>query len=163
MNAKCFSSSFLLVILFFEAATAASFFQPEELRSVDGKLDVTLNVARATTLDGRRDSAVFNGNPTGPTIRVKPGDVLSVTLNNNLDPGSDLDRELYAYTHDVQNEIDNYVNVTIIYNRLNEIGNTGSPTYGYWGLNYVNLHFHGKKKWMLSVDGRCAYLIILLF
>jgi FtsP/CotA-like multicopper oxidase with cupredoxin domain len=120
-------------------------FQPDELRSKKGRLDVKLDVVIATSLDGRRVSPTFNGKPIGPTLRVKPGDTLTVTLNNKLPPGTDLDRELYDYTHDPRNEISNYVNLTKIFNRLDEFGNGGTnPTYGFWGLNYVNIHFHGK-------------------
>lgn len=65
----------------------------------------------------------FNDKPIGPTLRVKPGDLLTVTLNNNLDPGTDLDRELYSYILDPESED---INVTIIANRLDEIGNVVS-------------------------------------
>ena len=53
-----------------------------------------------TSLNGTRVAPGYNGNPTGPTLRVKPGDVLTVTLINNLQPGLELDKELYAYTKD---------------------------------------------------------------
>lgn len=104
--------------------------QPDELVSSNGKLDVILDVKSTLSLDGTRLAPHYNSKPMGPTLRVKPGDALSVTLNNLLPPGSDLDRELYDYTHDPQNEIDNLVNMTIIYNRLDEVGNNGRPTYG---------------------------------
>jgi FtsP/CotA-like multicopper oxidase with cupredoxin domain len=127
------------------SSTSLSGFQPKILTSKNGRLDVTLDVVLSTSLDGRRVSPSFNGDPIGPTLRVKPGDTLTVTLNNKLPPGSDLDRELYEYTHDSKNEISDFVNLTKIFNRLDEFGNGGTnPTFGYWGLNYVNIHFHGK-------------------
>ena len=120
-------------------------------------MDVTLDVVMSTSLDGRRVSPSYNGNPIGPTLRVKAGDTLAVTLNNKLPPGSDLDRGLYAYTHDPKNEILNYVNLTKIFNRLDEFGNGNTkPTYGYWGSHYVNLHVHGK---FLEIE--CWRVIIL--
>ena len=64
-----------------------------------------------------------------------------------------LDRELYRYILDEQNEIDNPINVTIIYNRLDDIGNLYNPKYGFWGMNYVNLHFHGTICF-------CAYVVV---
>lgn len=123
--------------------SAATYSQPDEISSVNGKLAVTLDLNYAVTLDGRRISAVYNGKPIGPTLRVSPGDTVSVTLKNSLPPVSDLDRELYAYTHDKANE-QQVANFTSIYNRLSLIGNVNDPSYGFWGLNYANLHFHGK-------------------
>jgi FtsP/CotA-like multicopper oxidase with cupredoxin domain len=86
---------------------------------------------------------MYNDGPVGPTIRLKPGDTLTVTLENMLSPESDRSRELMRYVMDPQNEIDNLVNVTIIYNRLSEIGNYDNPKYGHFGFNYQNVHFHG--------------------
>ena len=124
--------------------------QPEILSSVDGKLDVTLTVDIGTTINGKRTSAIFNNKPMGPTLRVKPGDTLTVTLQNNLPTSTPLDRELYNYIQDEQNEINDPINMTIIYNRLDDIGNLYNPKYGFWGMNYINLHFHGKKSHVYS-------------
>ena len=124
--------------------SGAEFYAPETLSSGDtGKLDVTLTVDVATTMDGKRTSAVYNNSPMGPTLRVKPGDTLTVTLVNNLPKATSVDRELYDYVYDEQHEMNDFVNTTIIYNRLDEIGNLFNPKFGYWGTNYVNLHFHG--------------------
>lgn len=116
----------LLVALVVPSLAQVVNFQPENLVSVDGLLEVTLNVDRLESLNGTRFAPAYNASPIGPTIRVKPGDTLKVTLNNNLAPGTDLDRELNAYVMDPQNAVDNDVNVTIIYNRLDEIGNVVS-------------------------------------
>jgi FtsP/CotA-like multicopper oxidase with cupredoxin domain len=117
--------------------------QPVELVSVDGLLEVTLDVDFLESLNGTRIGPGYNGAPVGPTLRVKPGDTLIVTLNNNLSPATPLDRELHDYVMDPNNAIENDVNVTIIYNRLSAIGNIWDPVYGFWGLNFTNLHFHG--------------------
>jgi hypothetical protein len=98
-------------------------YQPVELVSSNGKLEVTLDVGLLESLNGTRFAPAYNGAPIGPTIRVKPGDSFKVTLNNMLEPGTDLDRELMAYVMSPQNSIDHDVNVTTIYNRLSEIGN----------------------------------------
>jgi hypothetical protein len=51
-------------------------------------------------------------------LRLKPGDTLKVTLVNNLPPMSDTERQLYEYIMNAENEKDDEVNVTVIYNRL---------------------------------------------
>ena len=61
---------------------------------------------------------------------MKPGDTVTVTLNNNLAPSPELDRELNAYVMDPANLEDNEANVTVIYNRLSEIGNIVSTKCG---------------------------------
>jgi FtsP/CotA-like multicopper oxidase with cupredoxin domain len=135
--------SLFFVLLDGSCRVACTFYQPKEIVSENGKLDLTLTVRETTTLNGTRISAMFNDGPVGPTIRLKPGDLLTVTLENELMPESNRTRELMQYVMDPQNEIDNLVNVTIIYNRLDEVGNSGNPKYGYFGFNFQNLHFHG--------------------
>jgi FtsP/CotA-like multicopper oxidase with cupredoxin domain len=110
---------------------------------MNGRLDVTLQVDMLESLNGTRVAPGYNGAPIGPTLRVKPGDVLAVTLQNNLPAGSSLDRELYNYVMDPVNEANNEANVTIVFNRLAANGNIHLPEYGFWGLSYNNLHFHG--------------------
>ena len=101
--------------------------QPAELVSQDGKLEVTLDVDLIDSLEGIpwsntgfRTGPGYNGQPIGPTLRVKRGDTLTVTLNNNLDPSPARELELDAYVKDPTSDD---VNVTVIYNRLSEIGN----------------------------------------
>lgn len=118
-------------------------FQPDEFVSVNGKLEVTLTVDLLESLNGTRLAPAYNGKPVGPTLRVKPGDEVSLTLRNDLPPSPDIDRELLSYILDPQNEMNDEANVTIIYNRLSEIGNLGPAAFGEWGFHYVNLHFHG--------------------
>jgi L-ascorbate oxidase len=95
------------------------------------------------SLNGTRFSRQFNGGPVGPTLRVKPGDLLTVTLNNNLVASPPRDLELLEYIQDPQNEIDDDANVTKIYNRLSSEGNLDHPQFGFWGYSLANIHFHG--------------------
>ncbi|MDI3210779.1 multicopper oxidase family protein [Arthrobacter sp. AL12] len=59
---------------------------PAELRSADGLLQLTLDAAPGgVELGGRRASALcYNGTVPGPTLRLRPGDELSVRLENGL-------------------------------------------------------------------------------
>ena len=65
-----------------------------------------------------RYAASYNGQPVGPTLRVLPGDKVSVTLVNDLET-SPQDEELLKYIHD---ENSNVVNATRITNRLSATG-----------------------------------------
>ena len=73
-------------------AAGGAFSEPEVLRSVGGRLDVTLAAAATTVAfgDGRRDALTYNGSTPGPTLRLRPGDVLTVTLVNRLDEPTNL-------------------------------------------------------------------------
>ncbi len=64
----------------------AGFTQPEVLSSVGGRLDVKLVAAPSKVAfgAGKRFAYTYNGTTPGPTLRVRPGDVLSVTLENRL-------------------------------------------------------------------------------
>ncbi len=69
-----------------------AFAQPVELASRDGRLDVTLVAAAATVpyAGGTRWALTYNGTTPGPTLRVRPGDVVTVTLENRLDTTTNL-------------------------------------------------------------------------
>jgi FtsP/CotA-like multicopper oxidase with cupredoxin domain len=63
------------------------FTQPEVLESANGKLEVEL-VARARQIpwgSGTRYALTYNGTTPGPTLVVRPGDRVRVTLVNELD------------------------------------------------------------------------------
>ena len=85
----------------------------------------------------------FGGqNRTGPTLRVKPGDVITLTLVNNLPPSSPEDKEkmkmMKAANPDPSSE--DFASVTKIYNRLQDDGNINGE---FWGHSYQNIHLHG--------------------
>ena len=92
--------------------------QPTELVSQNGLLEVTLTVDDLVSVQDTKIAPAYNDEPYGPTLRVKAGDTLRVTLINNLPAMTSQEQELYNYIQDPQNEIDNLVNVTAIYNRL---------------------------------------------
>jgi hypothetical protein len=98
-------------------------FQPVELISTGGLLEVSLDIGLIESLNGTRIAPAYNGGTVGPTIRLKPGDIFKVNLKNSLEPGSAMDRELSGYVMDIQNNIDSDANVTTIYNRLSTNGN----------------------------------------
>jgi FtsP/CotA-like multicopper oxidase with cupredoxin domain len=69
-----------------------AFVQPTELTSVRGRLEVTLR-AEATKVpfgDGYRYAVTYNGTAPGPTLRVRPGDTLVITLENRLGEATNL-------------------------------------------------------------------------
>ena len=129
----------------------------DEHVSVDGLLDVLLEVDMVESLDGGRIAPGFNGKSMGPTLRVKPGDTVKVTLVNNLEPSSQNDLDLLAYTMDITSD---EINSTMITNRLTTQGFIYNPTFGFWGQNFMTLHFHGAnvdpkaENSLLVVDGR---------
>ncbi|MFJ4228542.1 multicopper oxidase family protein [Paenarthrobacter nicotinovorans] len=66
--------------------------QPPEERSSNGKLQVRLEAARGQiVLAGHQAAALgYNGRIPGPTLRLQPGDVLRITLVNNLTQATNL-------------------------------------------------------------------------
>ncbi|GAA4407481.1 multicopper oxidase family protein [Fodinibacter luteus] len=59
--------------------------EPQVLTSRGGLLEVGLTATGGVVLAGRRTRALgYNGTSPGPTLRVAPGDVLRLTLTNNL-------------------------------------------------------------------------------
>ena len=70
----------------------APFAQPQELASKDGRLEITLRAEAGTVPfgDARRFAYTYNGASPGPTLRVRPGDRLVITLENRLDEPTNL-------------------------------------------------------------------------
>jgi len=70
----------------FAIASTNPFVEPEVIRSKDGKLVTTLEIKYGDNKIG--DDPVhlrsYNGKLVGPTLRVKPGDTLYITLKNSL-------------------------------------------------------------------------------
>jgi len=63
-----------------------------ERASTDGRLEVTLTAAETQVpyAGATRWAMAYNGLVTGPTLRVRPGDTLAVTLVNRLDSPTSL-------------------------------------------------------------------------
>ena len=119
--------------------------QPEEIRSVNGLLEVTLNVDLFTTTELGRTAPGYNNGPVGPTLRAKPGDQVRIKLVNNLkpSPAEELELSSFAMTPVADNEAKE-VNQTLTVNRLQyPTGNLYLPREKYWGKSFQNLHFHG--------------------
>jgi len=73
------------------ADTGEALGQPQVLASRDGVLDVTLTAASGVRLAGHDTSAWgFNGTSPGPTLRLRPGDLLRVRLVNHIDQPTNL-------------------------------------------------------------------------
>jgi suppressor of ftsI len=72
--------------------TDPGFPQPPTLRSSGGRLDVTLTAAPATVQIAGREvrSTVFNGMYIPPTLRVRRGELLRITLVNASDMNTNL-------------------------------------------------------------------------
>lgn len=65
---------------------------PPELRSAGGRLQLTLEAARGQVELGGRPARplCYNGTVPGPTLRLRPGDELSIRLVNRLDEPTNL-------------------------------------------------------------------------
>ncbi|MPZ65980.1 MAG: multicopper oxidase domain-containing protein [Pseudonocardiaceae bacterium] len=73
------------------AGSGASLRDPEVVSSRGGRLRVDLTAAAGAALAGRDTAALgYNGTSPGPTLRVRPGDELSVRLTNRLDQPTNL-------------------------------------------------------------------------
>ncbi|MGZ0212886.1 MAG: multicopper oxidase family protein [Actinomycetales bacterium] len=75
-----------------QVQSGRAFAQPPELRSANGLLQVRLDVARASVQVGGHSASIlsFNGGIPGPTLRLKAGDRLGVTLRNGLEEPTNL-------------------------------------------------------------------------
>jgi FtsP/CotA-like multicopper oxidase with cupredoxin domain len=69
-----------------------SFQDPPQLVSRNGVLKVTLVASQQTVMIGGKPvvATVYNGSYVGPTLRVRPGDTLIVTLVNHLNETTNL-------------------------------------------------------------------------
>lgn len=76
-----------LIALAATCATAAAFSQPQQLHSRNGVLKATFNAEPGVAeIDGRSINGVYgyNGRYLGPTLNVKPGDRIELTVKNGL-------------------------------------------------------------------------------
>ena len=71
-------------------ATSSTFTEPDVLTSADGRLEVTLTASTATHKGAVGGALAYNAGPVGPTLRVRPGDRINLTLRNDLDVPTNL-------------------------------------------------------------------------
>jgi FtsP/CotA-like multicopper oxidase with cupredoxin domain len=76
----------------YSSAAGATVPTPQELRSSNGLLELELAAAPVMLPwnDGERYALAYNGSVPGPTLRVRPGDTLRITLRNSLDQPTNL-------------------------------------------------------------------------
>lgn len=103
--------------------------QPLVLKSNNGVLNVTLNVTVSRSEQGpfafnRRS---YNGQPTGPTIVVKPGDILIIILNNQLGTEKPTKIGQYYASKIAKNKTGDWMHDRDVYSYP----------------NYTNIHLHG--------------------
>ena len=74
------------------ASTATELSQPKLLHSVNGRLEVHLLASQSpVNIGGATVNALtYNGSLPGPTLRVRPGDTVAVSLANRLDDPTNL-------------------------------------------------------------------------
>ncbi len=119
----------------------SSFAEPEVLSSESGRLELTLR-AEPNDIpwgDSTRYGYTYNGNTPGPTLRVKPGDQLTIHLENQLDADTNL------HTHGLHvSPSGNGDNIFV------RVPPGGSRTYSYQipadhrsGLFWYHPHAHG--------------------
>ena len=80
----------------------APFVEPEVRRSANGALNTMLRMRYAYKDIGgfRLYMRMYEGTVPGPTLRVKPGDVLRIKLINDMPPNRDSPPEDHALPHD---------------------------------------------------------------
>ncbi|GLI27888.1 hypothetical protein ARHIZOSPH14_21300 [Agromyces rhizosphaerae] len=73
-------------------AGATGWHEPEVIESVDGVLDLDLELAPADVVLGGTSVRMlaYNGTVPGPTLHLRPGDLLRVRLRNGLDEPTNL-------------------------------------------------------------------------
>lgn len=131
-------------------ASAEELYQAPVLESADGKLEVTLTIKLGESLNKTRLSPLYNGQPMGPTLKVKPGDVLTLTLDNQLPTSSAADKAKMAMLKDPTADANN---VTKMYNRLKADGSLSGEQ---WGQHFMNIHLHGLQVDPSAVDARVS-------
>lgn len=72
--------------------STATLREPEVLTSTGGRLDLTLTAALTDVMvaGARVRALTYNGSLPGPTLRVRPGDRISLTFRNELDAPTNL-------------------------------------------------------------------------
>lgn len=67
-----------------------AFAEPDELVSENGRLEVLLTAAAASFVNAPDGALAYNDSPIGPTLRLRPGDKLTINLTNRLDVATNL-------------------------------------------------------------------------
>ena len=109
------------------AVEGAPLVEPPELRAAGGVLDTTINAEYGYFALGNRAAALrgYNGGPVGPTLRLRGGDTLKLTLANKLPPDcADCAPKLPA---------------NLPLNEICTSGGGSSPR----SFNITNMHVHG--------------------
>ena len=120
------------------------FVNPPEYVSVDGVLEATLRVAPGEFLIGDQvaRTTVYNDIYTGPTLRVKPGDEIRLTLINDTDEPTNL--HFHGMTVSPLYNGDNvrlYIYPGETFEYVIKI-----PEYHYPGLFWYHSHLHGLSQ-----------------
>ncbi|TFD59195.1 multicopper oxidase family protein [Cryobacterium suzukii] len=124
-----------------EAVSGADLVQPTELRSSNGVLTVALeSSSQHVSIAGRDVRALsYNGGVPGPTLRVRAGDILNVSLRNGLTDPSNL--HVHGLHVSPENNSDNMF-VTIeagdSFDYQYELPNNHAP-----GVYWYHPHHHG--------------------
>jgi FtsP/CotA-like multicopper oxidase with cupredoxin domain len=76
----------------FAGVSGSRFVQPEVLRSADGRLELTLRAEPGDLEwgDSTRYAYTYNGSSPGPTLLIRPGDQVTIHLENGLDTDTNL-------------------------------------------------------------------------
>src|ERR1700677_2067105 len=109
--------------------------EPEDLRSRDGVLKLRLTVSNHRESDGSTRYCYLLGDEAqAPTLRLKPGDTLVLTLKNQLS-------DLAAATPHSQGAVHDHH----VHDHMHDtVSSRGDPcTSGAMSLISTNLHFHG--------------------
>jgi len=133
------------------------FTNPPEVTSTDGLLEVTL-VAEETAYtigDRAAKTAIYNGIYAGPTLRVKPGDTMRITLVNHLDQPTNI--HFHGMTVSPLSNGDNvrlyiYPGETFVYEI--KIPENHPP-----GLFWYHSHLHGVSQYQVMA-GLSGALIV---
>ena len=142
---------FLLFSLILNIINGKNLYIPNKHYSVDGILEIDLNIKKQYSLNNTRFSPLYNNNIVGPTLSLKPGDKLIIHLNNLLETSSISDKNKL---NSIMNSSANLIETTKLYNRLNSNGEYSNNN---WGRNFMNLHLHGIQVNPLQIDSRRVF------
>jgi FtsP/CotA-like multicopper oxidase with cupredoxin domain len=119
----------VLLVAIVCCACAGRLPQPAVISSVDGVLDTTISVevSRSTAGPFAFNRRSYNGQPTGPTLRVKKGDTLRLVLNNTLGDEAPTKIGQYYTSQMAKNKTGDWMHDRDVYSYP----------------NFTNIHLHG--------------------